>query len=55
MARCKSCYLEFHPGDKNCRRCGAPVDRSFLTWRLVVIALVCSAVPAGIVLFFLNR
>jgi hypothetical protein len=53
--RCGTCYLEIWPGDKACRRCGAPVKDEMSFWQMALIALGCGAVLALIILYFFNR
>jgi hypothetical protein len=56
MARCKNCYLEIQPGDKNCRRCHLPVnEHPLLNWRTALIVLGCAALIGGATFFYLRH
>ncbi len=55
VRRCGTCYLEAHPGDKVCRRCGANIELRDLTWLYVALGLAAIALAGGAVGFFLKR
>jgi hypothetical protein len=52
--RCGTCYLEGHPGDKNCRRCGAQFEDRDLTWLMILAGVGSIGLISGVIGYFLK-